>query len=153
MVWKAIILCKPMAFVKGWSIWETMTDTAHSLLAHLGTQKTLTHLKEHVWWSTMAEDVAAFFKSALFVRWVRYQHQSQWDSFLTLEVPTRPQQDKRTWFCGSSVSSTNSSGSWDTMCAVIAQLKSIVRRSLVAKSLSITISKSEYRKCQMPLKA
>jgi len=35
-------------------------DQAHSLLAHLGARKTLSYLREYVWWDTMVHDISAF---------------------------------------------------------------------------------------------
>ncbi|PBK82975.1 hypothetical protein ARMGADRAFT_884079, partial [Armillaria gallica] len=46
------LLCIPDYVHKGRSIKEVVIDEAHSLLAHLGTRKTLAYLRDHVWWKS-----------------------------------------------------------------------------------------------------
>ncbi|KAF9030476.1 hypothetical protein BDZ89DRAFT_906220, partial [Hymenopellis radicata] len=46
------LLCIPGLFLKERSIREIVIDEAHSLLAHLGSRKTLLYLREYVWWKT-----------------------------------------------------------------------------------------------------
>ncbi len=43
------LLCIPDYIHKGQSIKEVVIDEAHSLLAHLGSRKTLSYLRDHVW--------------------------------------------------------------------------------------------------------
>ncbi len=50
---------------KGRSIKEVVIDEAHSLLAHLGTCKTLAYLQDHVWWKSIAQDVESYCKSCI----------------------------------------------------------------------------------------
>ncbi|KAI0079766.1 hypothetical protein K474DRAFT_1556077, partial [Panus rudis PR-1116 ss-1] len=46
------LLCIPDVRVSGRSVREVVILHAHSLLAHLGTYKTLGLLRDHVWWKT-----------------------------------------------------------------------------------------------------
>ncbi|KAJ8596232.1 hypothetical protein M405DRAFT_703260, partial [Rhizopogon salebrosus TDB-379] len=45
-------LCIPDILVEGRKLRERLIDQAHSLLAHLGARKTLSYLREYVWWKT-----------------------------------------------------------------------------------------------------
>ncbi|KZT19654.1 hypothetical protein NEOLEDRAFT_1046926, partial [Neolentinus lepideus HHB14362 ss-1] len=44
------VLCIPDIMVKGKCLREILISHAHSILAHLGGQKTLRYLRENVWW-------------------------------------------------------------------------------------------------------
>ncbi|KAG2742091.1 hypothetical protein P692DRAFT_201725674, partial [Suillus brevipes Sb2] len=46
------LLCVPDLRIDGRSVREIIISQAHSLLAHLGAQKTLTYLRDHVWWKS-----------------------------------------------------------------------------------------------------
>ena len=43
-------ICIPNTQVEGRNIREQLIEQAHSLLAHLGTTKTLAYLHKHLWW-------------------------------------------------------------------------------------------------------
>ncbi|KAF8808245.1 hypothetical protein BYT27DRAFT_7020893, partial [Phlegmacium glaucopus] len=44
------VLCIPKILVQGRSVREIVISEAHSMLAHLGANKTLDYLRDHVWW-------------------------------------------------------------------------------------------------------
>ncbi|TBU23041.1 hypothetical protein BD311DRAFT_674771, partial [Dichomitus squalens] len=46
------LLCIPDVRIQGRSAREIVIKHAHSLLAHLGTHRTLTLLRDHLWWKT-----------------------------------------------------------------------------------------------------
>src|SRR5437016_453010 len=48
------LLCIPKIIIEGNSAREIVISEAHSLLAHLGAHKTLTYLRDHVWWKDIA---------------------------------------------------------------------------------------------------
>lgn len=50
------LVCIPKVMINGHNIWEIVISEAHSLLAHLGTTKTLDYLQDHVWWKDMVND-------------------------------------------------------------------------------------------------
>ena len=56
-------LCIPDTMVDGRRLPEIIIDQAHSLLAHLGADKTLSYLREFAWWKTMSHDVQMFCQS------------------------------------------------------------------------------------------
>jgi hypothetical protein len=43
------VLCILKILVEGWNVQELVIKEAHSVLAHLGTTKTLMYLREYVW--------------------------------------------------------------------------------------------------------
>ncbi|RPD55519.1 hypothetical protein L226DRAFT_469740 [Lentinus tigrinus ALCF2SS1-7] len=51
-------LCVPDVFVGSRRVWEILLQQAHSILAHLGSKKTLEYLCSEVWWQPeMVSDV------------------------------------------------------------------------------------------------
>lgn len=54
------LLCIPSGLVNKKSVREAIISHAHSLLAHLGGQKTFYYLRDHVWWPQMFKDVIDF---------------------------------------------------------------------------------------------
>ncbi|KAF8836740.1 hypothetical protein BDN67DRAFT_864221, partial [Paxillus ammoniavirescens] len=44
------VLCIPSVLDKGRNVHELVLSQAHSILAHLGTWKTLEYLRTQVWW-------------------------------------------------------------------------------------------------------
>ena len=48
------VLCIPKILEDGRNVREFVIEEAHSVLAHLGTTKTLTYLREYVWWKTIS---------------------------------------------------------------------------------------------------
>jgi len=55
-----IVVCIPDIKIGERTLREMVIDQAHSLLAHLGTKKTLSYLHEYVWWDSMVHDVTTF---------------------------------------------------------------------------------------------
>ncbi|TFK32537.1 hypothetical protein BDQ12DRAFT_728580 [Crucibulum laeve] len=53
-------LCIPNVMIGSRNACEIVIKHAHSLLAHLGTKKTLNFLRDEVWWKTMVDDVDAY---------------------------------------------------------------------------------------------
>jgi hypothetical protein len=53
-------LCIPKVLIKGRSAREIVISEAHSLLAHLSSNKTLDYLRDCIWWKDMVADVKAF---------------------------------------------------------------------------------------------
>jgi Integrase zinc binding domain/RNase H-like domain found in reverse transcriptase len=54
------LLCIPKILIKGRNIHEIIISEAHSILAHLGANKTLNYLRDHVWWKGMVADTKAY---------------------------------------------------------------------------------------------
>ena len=54
------LLCIPKILVNNHIIQEIIIAEAHSMLAHLGASKTLSYLRDHVWWKDIVSDTKAF---------------------------------------------------------------------------------------------
>jgi Integrase zinc binding domain len=54
------LVCIPKVIVNGRNIQEIVISEAHSLLAHLGANKTLDYLWDHVWWKEMVYDTRIY---------------------------------------------------------------------------------------------
>ena len=54
------LLCIPKIIVNEQSVREIVISEAHSLLAHLGANKTLNYLRDHVWWKEMVTNTKAY---------------------------------------------------------------------------------------------
>ncbi|KAF9441162.1 hypothetical protein P691DRAFT_640214, partial [Macrolepiota fuliginosa MF-IS2] len=57
------VLCIPDVTIEGKCVQGIIIDEAHSLLAHLGTRKTLDYLRGQVWWKDMTNEVDKFCES------------------------------------------------------------------------------------------
>ncbi|KIK50943.1 hypothetical protein GYMLUDRAFT_65088 [Collybiopsis luxurians FD-317 M1] len=57
------VLCIPTLTVNGHNIKEIIIDEAHSILAHLGTRKTINYLCDHIWWKDLVSDVHTYCES------------------------------------------------------------------------------------------
>ena len=54
------VLCIPKLLTQGHSVREIVIFEAHLLLAHLGVNKMLNYLQDHVWWKDMAANTKAY---------------------------------------------------------------------------------------------
>ena len=54
------LLCIPKILVNGRNIHEIIISEAHSMLAHLGANKTLNYLRDNVWWKEMASHTKTY---------------------------------------------------------------------------------------------
>ena len=59
------LLCIPNIKIDDHNVCELVISEAHSLLAHLGAQKTTAYLQDHVWWKDMVNDVKSYCNSCI----------------------------------------------------------------------------------------
>lgn len=120
------ILCVPDVIINQRRVREILISHAHSLLAHLGTRKTVIYLRESVWWKGMGNDVQAFCDSCPTCATSKPSTQSPYGLLETLEVPTYPWETIGIDFVGPLPISTNLTGSYDMILVVICHLTSMV---------------------------
>ncbi len=84
------LLCIPDYVHKGRSVKEIVIDEAHSLLAHLGTRKTLAYLRDHVWWKSIAHDVESYCKLCVTCKRTKDNTQKPYGLLHLLMPPTYP---------------------------------------------------------------
>jgi hypothetical protein len=84
------VLCIPKALIQGRSAREIVISEAHSMLAHLGPNKTLDYLRDHVWWKDMVSDVKAFCETCHTCKISKPNNQKPYGLLNPLSVPSYP---------------------------------------------------------------
>ena len=74
------------------SIREILIRQGHSILAHLGDEKTITYLRNQVWWKTMVGDVADYCRSCQTCAVSKPQFGKPHGKLKMMPVPTYPWQ-------------------------------------------------------------
>jgi hypothetical protein len=151
----AELLCIPNIVVDGVNIRRLVIEQAHSLLAHLGSRKTLNYLRENVWWDKMIRDVATFCESCPICAMSKPSTQKPAGLLRTLEVPRRPWQSIGIDFVGPLPASSNRHGSFDMICVIIDHLTSMVhlvptKQTYKAKDIAELIFDVVYKAYGLP---
>lgn len=105
---------------------EVLISNAHSILAHLGSGKTLTYLRESVWWPSMVKDVQDYCKSCKICMMSKPSTQKPMGLLKPLDVPHFPWQSIGIDFVGPLPASRNRHGEFDMICVIIDRLTSMV---------------------------
>jgi hypothetical protein len=149
------VLCIPDINIGTHRLREILIKHAHSVLAHLGKSKTLTYLREEVWWKTMVNDVAEYCKSCAVCATSKSAPQQPMGLLRTLPIPWRPWQYIALDFVGPLPQSSNRLGKFDMICVTIDQLTSMVhlvptQQSYGAKQLAEVIFENIYKLHSLP---
>jgi hypothetical protein len=80
-------LCIPACTINGRSARELVISHGHSILSHLGIQKTLDYLRDQVWWKSMVADVTAYIDSCSTCRRSKPNNQKPYGLLNPLAVP------------------------------------------------------------------
>lgn len=116
----------PDVKVNGRNIREILIGQAHSILAHLGDEKTVTYMRNQVWWKTMVGDVSDYCRSCQTCAFSKPQHGKPNGKLKTMPVPTYPWQYIGVDFVGPLPESMDRDGKYDMICVIIDQLTSMV---------------------------
>jgi hypothetical protein len=119
-------LAIPDVKINGQSIREMIICQAHSILAHLGGHKTVTYLRDQVWWKTMVQDVTDYCKSCSTCATSKSPTEKPRGLLKTMPVPTHPWQYIGIDFVGPLPESSNRNGSYDMICVIIDLLTAMV---------------------------
>ena len=84
------VLCIPKINIQGRSLHELVISEAHSMLAHLGSSKTLDYLRAYVWWKDIVTDVKAFCETCHTCKISKPSNQKPYGLLNPLEVPSHP---------------------------------------------------------------
>ena len=76
--------------IQGWSAREIIISEAHSILAHLGSAKTLDYLWDYVWWKDMVADVKAFCETCHTCKMSKPSNQKPYRLLNLLSIPSYP---------------------------------------------------------------
>jgi transposase InsO family protein len=112
-------LCIPDILVEGRKLREKLIDQAHSLLAHLGARKTLSYLREYVWWKTMVADTQKFCESCSTCQQSKPSNQKPYGLLNPLKVPTKPWEAIGVDFVGPLPVSKDRDGEYDSITVII----------------------------------
>jgi len=128
----------PNVQVSGQSVREILIRQGHSILAHLGDEKTATYLRDQVWWKTMVSDITGYCRSCHTCAISKPQGGKPHGKLKTMPVPTYPWQYIGVDFVGPLPESTNCTGGYDMICVVIDQLTSMVHLVLLKQTYRAT---------------
>jgi len=143
-------LAIPNVKINDRSIRETVIRQGHSILAHLGGHKTVTYLRDQVWWKTLVQDVTDYCKSCPTCASSKSPTEKPRGLLKTMPVPTHPWQYIGIDFVGPLPESTNRNGSYDMICVIIDLLTAMVhlvatRQTYKATDIAEVIFDSIYK--------
>jgi hypothetical protein len=149
------LLCIPDIMVGPRRLREILISHAHSILAHLGPRKTITYLRDNVWWKGLNSDVDAFCESCSICKMSKSSNHSPYGLLHTLDVPTRPWETIGIDFVGPLPESKTLNGSFDMIMVVICHLTSLVhliptKQTYRAKDIAEVIFDRVYKHHGMP---
>ena len=148
-------LAIPNVKIDGRSIRETVIRQAHTILAHLGGQKTLTYLRDQVWWRTMVQDINDYCKSCPTCATSKSSTEKPRGLLKTMPVPTHPWQYIGVDFVGPLPESSNRNGAYDMICVIIDLLTAMVhlvptRQNYKAADMAEVIFDTVYKLHGLP---
>ena len=120
------VLCIPKIMIQDRSAREIIIAEAHSMLAHLGANKTIGYLREHTWWKDMISDVKAYCETCHTCKTSKPNNQKPYGLLNPLPVPTYPWESIGMDFVGPLPESGNRDGIFDSLTVVICLLTSMV---------------------------
>jgi len=120
------LLCIPKIFLNGRSAREIVISEAHSMLAHLGANKTLDYLREQMWWKDMISDTKAFCETCITCKRSKPSNQKPYRLLNPLKVPSFPWESIGIDFVGPLPESRNRDGVFDAITVVICLLTAMV---------------------------
>jgi hypothetical protein len=112
-------ICMPDILIDGWKAREHLITQAHSVLAHLGTVKTLAYLCDHVWWKDMVEDIQKYCDSCQTCKWSKPSNQKPYGLLNPLSIPSKPWESIGIDFVGPLPLSKNSDGEFALITVII----------------------------------
>lgn len=112
--------------IQGRSARKIVISEVHSILAHLGPNKTLDYLHGYVWWKDMVSDVKVFCEMCRTCKMSKPSNQKPYRLLNPLPVPTYPWESVGMDFIGPLPESRNRDGSFDLITVVICLLMSMV---------------------------
>lgn len=149
------VLCIPQCLIGGRSAREIIISHAHSILAHLGAQKTIAYLREQVWWKRLVPDVVAFVDSCSTCRRSKPSNQKPYGLLNPLAVPSAPWEAIGMDFVGPLPESSNRDAAFDMLVVVIDLLTGYVllvpgRTNYKAKEMAELVFSEVYKRHGLP---
>jgi RNase H-like domain found in reverse transcriptase/Reverse transcriptase (RNA-dependent DNA polymerase)/Integrase zinc binding domain len=120
------LVCIPKVTGNGRNVREIVISEAHSLLAHLGTNKTLDYLRDHVWWKEMVNDTRIYCETCQTCKQSKPANQKPYGLLNPLPIPAQPWDSIGVDFIGPLPESKNRDGIFDSITVVIDLLTAMV---------------------------
>jgi hypothetical protein len=149
------LLCIPKIIVNGRNIHEIIISEAHSVLAHLGANKTLNYLRDHVWWKDMVSDTKAYCETCITCKRSKPNNQKPYGLLNPLTIPSEPWESIGVDFVGPLPLSRNRDGEFDSITVVICLLTAMVevipsRTNYKAQDIAELMFESVYKHHGLP---
>jgi len=149
------VICIPDIRIGEQTLREMVIDQAHSLLAHLGSRKTLSYLREYVWWDTMVHDVATFCTSCTTCQRSKPPNQKLYGLLNPLSVPSAPWNAIGVDFVGPLPESKDRDGLYDSITVIIDLLTAMIhlvpsRTTYTAKDIAELMFAEVYKLHGLP---
>ena len=149
------ILCIPDIMIDGRRAREIVIEHAHSILAHLGTRKTLAYLRDQVWWKDMVRDITSFCISCNVCKTSKPNNQHPYGLLNPLPVPPRPWDGIGMDFVGPLPESKNRHGTFDMICVIIDLLTGMThlvpcRQNYRARQIAELVFENVYKLHGLP---
>ena len=123
---KRKLLCILKIMMRGRNVCEIVLCDAHLLLAHLGANKTLDYIRDHLWWKTMVSDTKTLCESCMTWKWSKPSNQKPYGLLNPLPVPSQPWEAIGIDFVGPLLESKNWERAFDSITVVICLLTAMV---------------------------
>ena len=148
-------LAVPDVKINDRSIREDVIRQGHSILAHLGGNKTVSYLRDQVWWKTIIQDVTDYCKACQTCATSKSPTEKPRGLLKTMPVPTHPWQYIGIDFVGPLPESSNRNGSYDMICVIIDLLTAMVhlvatRQTYKATDIAEVVFDSVYKLHGLP---
>ncbi|QRV99116.1 Reverse transcriptase (RNA-dependent DNA polymerase) [Ceratobasidium sp. AG-Ba] len=152
-----LLLCIPDIKVGERSVREIVITHAHSILAHLGTRKTLSWLRTQVWWKTMVKDVRDYCESCHTCAVSKTSTQKPLGLLQAMPVPSYLWQSIGVDFVGPLPESETRYGKFDMITTVIDNLSRMVhliptKQEYTARDVAEIVFEHVYKLHGMPEK-
>jgi hypothetical protein len=150
------LLCIPeKVIVNGHTLREIIISEVHSLLAHLGSTKTSTYLRDHVWWKALGSDVQKFCESCMTCKRSKPSNQKPYGLLNPLDVPSYPWESIGIDFLGPLPESSDRDSTYNSITVVIDLLTAMVhlipsRTNYTAPQLAELIFAEVYKHHGLP---
>lgn len=112
--------------MNGRTLREIFISEAHSLLAHLGSVKTLSYLRDHVWWKMISEDVQKYCETCATCKRSKPNNQKPYGLLNSLEVPVDAWEAIGIDFVGLLPESSDRDGTYNAITTIIDLLTGMV---------------------------
>ncbi|KAG9221532.1 hypothetical protein CCMSSC00406_0009355 [Pleurotus cornucopiae] len=149
------VLCIPKITHEGRNLREIVIAEAHSLLAHLGTHKTVDYLRDSVWWKDIVADTRHYCESCVTCKRSKPNNQKPYGLLNPLPVASHPWEAIGIDFVGPLPESSDRDASYDSITVVIDLLTAMVhlvpsRTNYTAKNVAELVFSEVYKLHGLP---